>query len=153
MGKPPSVMALASVILFGSLVLLVGVIAEFVSAVEFCHRTGHPVASLMNVRVAFLAILPSIIGVLGLLAAFGLFWLRAWARRITLYLASVPVTVYALLAVLNPQSIFPPQPRGAIFVVGDLGYAFCIYLVVFFAPLSLWALILLTRREIRSQFS
>jgi hypothetical protein len=153
MSKPPSVMAFASVILFGSLVLLVGVIAEFVSAVEICHRTAHPVTTLMNVRVAFLGVFPGIIGILGFLAAFGLFRLRTWARRIALYLASVPVTVYAILAVLKPQSIFPPQPRGAISAVGDLGYAFCIYLVAFFAPLSLWALILLTRREIRSQFS
>src|ERR1700680_4724635 len=153
MSKPPSVMAFASVILFGSLVLLVGVITEFVSAVEICHRTGHPVATLMNVRVAFLGIFPSIIGVLGFLAAFGLFRLRALARRITLYLASVPVTVYALLAALRPESIFLPQPSGALLAVGDLGYPFCVYLAALLAPLSLWALILLTRRKIRSQFN
>lgn len=153
MSKPPSVVAFASVILFGSLVLLVGVIAEFVIAVAICRDTSRSVTTLMNVRVAFLCVLPGIIGILGFLAAFGLFLLRTWGRRIALYLASVPVIVYAILAVLKPQSIFPPQPRGAIFVVGDLGYAFCIYLVAFLAPLSLWALILLTRREIRSQFS
>jgi hypothetical protein len=144
-------MGLASVILFGSLTLLVGVIAEFASAVEICYENNHSVTTLMNVRVAFLGILPGIIGVLGFLTAFGLFRLRAWARRIALYLASVPVTVFALLAVLRPKSIFPPEPGGALLAVGDLGYPFCVYLVALLAPLSLWALILLTRREIRSQ--
>ena len=146
-------MAFASAILFSSLVLLVGIIAEFVSAVEICRATGHPVATLINVRVAFLGILPGVIGIVGLLAAFGLFRLRAWARRTALYLALVPITVYLLLAVLRPESIFHPEPRGALLTVGDLGYPFCVYLAVLLAPLSLWALVLLNRREIRSQFS
>jgi hypothetical protein len=99
-------------------------------------------------------ILPIGFALLGIAASVGLFRLREWGRRATIVLSIVPVLGCALLVLLRPRSVFPPDPgQGALLVIGG-----GIYLLIFelllaiLIPISIWWLFLLTRSNVRSQF-
>lgn len=96
--------------------------------------------------------LPGIFSLLGLAAAPGLLRLREWARRTTLFLATVPVALYSLLVILRPAFLFPPDVQSALLIIGDLGYAVCVYSLVVLVPTSVWCLAVLTRADVRAQF-
>ena len=150
MKAPFSIIAVAVVVLFGSLVALAGITAEFVGSVENCRKAGQPLTALLNMRVGVLAAFPGIASLFGLAAAIGLFRLQEWARRIMLYLSTVPLTVYALVVFLPPAFILGQNNRQSLFVIGDLGYAVCVYFLAILFPLSLWWLILFTRSRVKS---
>jgi hypothetical protein len=152
MKSAPHVTAIAVVLLLGSLTVLAAITADVVSAVDILRRSGQPLTSLLNARVDVLGVLPGIFSLLGLTAALGLLRQREWARRTTLYLATVPVTLYSLLVVLRPSFLFPPDVQGAILTIGDLGYAVCVYSVVGLVPITTWWVIVLTRVQVRAQF-
>jgi hypothetical protein len=146
------VVAIAVVLLLGSLALLAAIAAEVVSAVDFRRGSGQPLTALLNPRVELLGMLPALCCVFGLVAGLGLVWLREWARRVTLYLATVPVTFDSLLVLFRPAFLFPPDVHGAMLTIGDFGYAVCVYSLVVLTPLSAWWLIVLTRARVRAQF-
>ena len=147
-----AVTAVAGGLALGSLAILAGLALEFVGAVSICRNTGQPMSVLITPRVAALGFLPAIFGFLGLAAAVGLLCVREWARKTTLFLALAPLIVYLPIVILRPAIIFPPETGGSFLVVGDLAYALCVYSLVLMSPLSLWWIILLTRKEVRSQF-
>jgi hypothetical protein len=99
-------------------------------------------------------ILPMLFGLLGIVCACGLLGLREWARKGTLFLATVPVLVCVLLVLFHPSAVFPPDPgQGAILAFGGGIYlALFVYLLVVLIPVSIWWQILLTRESVRSQF-
>ena len=150
----PSVAEAALFLTFASLLVLTGGIAEIYGAVDLAHRNGQPVTDLVNARMSLLLALPVTFSLLGLVAAVGIFCSREWGRQTALFLATVPVAVYSLLVIFHPAFLASKERLGRAtpFGVGDLGFAVCVYALVLFIPLSLWWLILLTRRGIRSQF-
>ena len=152
MKSPRAVVALAVVIIAISLCGSIGVTAELVGAIETCRRTGQPVTSLMNIRVDLLGLFPGLASIFGLLGGGGLFGMRRWARRIVLYLAIIPMSVFGFLVLVRPASVFPPEPNGALLVVGDLAYPMCVAFLVVSVIMSVWSLMLLTRDDIQSQF-
>jgi len=99
-------------------------------------------------------ILPMSFGLLGIVCAGGLLGLREWARKGTLFLATVPVLVSVLLVLFHPSAVFPPDPgQGAILAFGGGVYlALFVCLLVVLIPVSIWWQIMLTRESVRSQF-
>jgi len=92
---------------------------------------------------------PFCIGLLGIVSAIGLFHLREWARRVTLYFATVPVLGCAFFLILHhPQG----TGDGALFVVGDFSPLIAGFLLAILTPISIWWLVVLTRKSARSQF-
>lgn len=152
MKAPLSVRALASFIFAGSLAILAGTTIEFVNALDYSLANSQSLSYLTDARASVLLLIPAILSVFGIVATVGLFRLRAWARRIMLYLATVPLITYMTLVILKPTVIFPQDVNGALLTIGDLGYPAAIVFVILLVPISLWSLILLTRESIRSQF-
>jgi hypothetical protein len=101
-----AVTAVAVVLVLGSLTILTGVVAEFVSAVSICRNTGQPLTDLLTPRVSMLGFLPAMFSLLGLAAAVGLLFAREWARRTTLFLALAPFVVYLPIVVFRPAMLF-----------------------------------------------
>jgi hypothetical protein len=99
-------------------------------------------------------ILPMSFGLLGIVCAWGLLGSREWARKGTLFLATVPVLVCVSLVLFHPSAVFPPDPgQGAILAFGGGVYlALFVYLLVVLIPVSIGWQILLTRESVRSQF-
>lgn len=147
-----SVVAAAVVLVLASLIVLAGEAIQFSGALQILRGAGRSLSAFINARVALLFALPVTFSRLSLVAALGLLRSREWGRRITLFLATVPVTVYSLVVTFKPVSIFPARMHAAPFAMGDLGLPVCVYALVVFIALSLWWLILLLRKEIRSQF-
>jgi hypothetical protein len=155
MKAPGSIVAIATVPFLGGLAALVLPSLYFVASIQ-SHRffpTLNRESLSPEVYAVYVGI-PICLGLLGIVASIGLVRLREWARRITLLLSTVPVAGCALLIVLRPPSVFPPDPgQGAIFAIGGGLYfvAFELLLAVL-VPISIWWLILLTRPRMRSQF-
>jgi len=100
-------------------------------------------------------ILPTSFGLLGIDCAGGLLGLREWARKGTLFLATVPVLVCVLLVLFHPSAVFfsPDPGQGAILAFGGGVYlALFVCLLVVLIPVSIWWQIMLTRESVRSQF-
>ena len=152
MKAPLSVRVLASVIFAGSLAISAGITIEIVSALDYSLANSQSGSYLTDARDSVLGLIPGILSVFGIVAAMGLFRLRAWARRTMLYLATIPLAIYMMLVILKPAVVFPPDVSGALFTIGDLGYPVTIAFVILLVPISLWVLILLTREPIRHQF-
>jgi hypothetical protein len=90
---------------------------------------------------------------LGLVTSIGLLRLREWARRRTIFLSVVPVSTYALLLIVRPASLFPPETgHGGLYAVGDIYLDIVAALVAILAPVSIWWLVLFTRPNIKAQF-
>jgi hypothetical protein len=149
------IVAVATVQFLGSLVALVPPTLYFVASIQ-SHRlfpTLNRESLAPEVYAVYVAI-PICFGLLGIVASVGLLRLREWARRITLLLSTVPLAGCALLIVLRPPSVFPPDPgQGAIFAIGG-GLYFLAFelLLAILVPISIWWLVLLTRAIVRSQF-
>jgi hypothetical protein len=92
---------------------------------------------------------PLCLSLLGVVTGRGLLRMRNWARRATLYMATVPVCGCILFL-----RLYKPKPiaEGAIFVVGDLLPAIACALLVVLLPVSVWWWILFTRKTVRSRF-
>jgi hypothetical protein len=101
-------------------------------------------------------ILPIGFALLSIVTAIGLLRVRAWARKSTIFLSTVPVLGCALLVLLRPPWVFPPsQPdeQYAILTIGS-GFGLAIYevLLVILIPVSIWWLVLFTRASVKAQF-
>jgi len=94
---------------------------------------------------AFIAV-PMAFSLLGVITSVGLMRLREWARRRTILLSTLPLLGGVVLALLHPPSLFPPgQISGIVLVV-------FVYILVFLTPISIWWLLVMTRKSVRSQF-
>jgi hypothetical protein len=154
--KPSNpIIAVAAVQFLGSLAALVPPGLYFVASIQ-SHRL-FPTLNRESLAPAVYAVyvgIPICFGLLGIVGSIGLLRLREWARRITLLLSTVPLAGCALLIVLRPFSVFPPDPgRGAIFAIGG-GLYFLAFelLLVILIPISLWWWILFTRESVRFRF-
>ncbi len=104
------------------------------------------------VYVVLIAV-PLCFGLLGVATSIGLLRRREWARKATLFLATVPVVGCALLVMFHPTSVFPPKPgEGAILVMGDIHLLAYKFLLAVLVPVSIWWLALFTRQGVRAQF-
>ena len=97
--------------------------------------------------VLFVA-LPISLSLFGIITSIGLVRVREWARRVTLYFATIPTLICVLWLILHHLRAV----GDALLVIGDLSNALAAYLLVILAPTSLWWWILFTRKSVRSQF-
>jgi hypothetical protein len=139
-----------------SLVFLQADIERYRMSEKFVHIYG-PASAFHFLDPAFYIVymvLPMLFGLLGIVCACGLLGLREWARKGTLFLATVPVLVCVLLVLFHPSAVFPPDPgQGAILAFGGGVYlVLFVCLLVVLIPVSIWWQILLTRESVRSQF-
>jgi hypothetical protein len=97
---------------------------------------------------------PLAIGLLGMASSIGLLCMREWARKTTIFLATVPVSICVLLVILRPRALFPPDPgQGALLAFGGGVYlVLLVYLLIVLIPISVWFLKVLTRESVRSEF-
>lgn len=116
------------------------------------YPVNHDVFPLA-VWVAFVAV-PIGFGLLGLVASIGLLRLREWARQFTMLLSTAPVLAGAALAALRPPTLFPPNPPGDAMLIVKPGIVLAVFLciLVLLTPISIWWLVVMTRRSVRSQF-
>ena len=99
-------------------------------------------------------IFPISVGLLGIVCAFGLPELRAWARKGTLFLARAPVLICLLLVLFRPSTVFPPDPdKEALLAFGGAIYwAIFVCLLAVLIPISIWWQILFTRQRVAAIF-
>ena len=148
-GPSGSIVAVAAVQFLGSLATLVPPGLVWASEIQF--RRLNP-GNYQPQPTAFYVVLiafPIGLSLLGIVASIGMFRLRQWARRLTLFFSTVPALVCALFLILHHAR---PPAQGAIFVIGDLSNVFAGCLLAILAPISIWWWILLTRKGVRSQF-
>jgi hypothetical protein len=155
LGPSGSIVAVAAVEFLGSLAALVPPGLLFAASIQ-AHRL-FPTLRFESLDTAVYAVYvacPLCLGLLGIVTAVGLLRLREWARRITLVLATVPVSGCTLLIILRPLPVFPPDPsQGAILAIGGgLYFMFFKLLLAILIPVSAWWWILLTRESVRRQF-
>ena len=141
-------------LLIGCIIVLLVSIVIFTSAVESYRNAGQALSGIINARLLAYVIVPLCFSLLGVVASVGLFGLREWARKIVMFLSIVPVTTCALLVLLRPEAIFPSDTglQYAILTVGSLGIVMYEYMLVILIPVSVWWLVLFTRKNVRSQF-
>ena len=152
-GPSASIVTVAVVQFLGSGAVLLGwgrVLWGLILFYRMYPRNHQVLAS--EIWIFFIA-LPIGFALLGVVTSIGLLFLREWARQLTILLSTVPVSVYALLFVLRPPSLFPPSPGpGGIFALGDIYLPIVGYLLVLLIPVSIWWLILFTRASVKAQF-
>jgi len=126
----------------------------FTDAVESYRIAGQPLSGILNARLFAYAVLPFCFSLLGVATSAGLFGMREWARKMAIFLSVAPVTICGLLLLLHPDAIFPPDvgAKYAILAVGDLGIVVYACMFVILIPVSVWWLILFTRKSVCSQF-
>jgi len=126
----------------------------FTDAVESYRIAGQPLSGILNARLFGYAVLPFCFSLLGVATSAGLFGMREWARKMAIFLSVAPVTICGLLLLLHPDAIFPPDvgAKYAILAVGDLGIVVYACMFVILIPVSVWWLILFTRKSVYSQF-
>lgn len=100
----------------------------------------------------FYIALPVCFALLGAISSIGLLRLREWARQRTVFLSVVPVSVYALLLVLRPVSLFPPESGGGMYDIGGVPLFVVECLVAVLIPLSICWLTIFTWPSVKAQF-
>jgi hypothetical protein len=138
----------------GSVLILLATVWMFTDAVESYRIAGQPLSGILNARLFGYAVLPFCFSLLGVATSAGLFSMREWARKMAIFLSVAPVTICGLLLLLHPDAIFPPDvgAKYAILAVGDLGIVVYACMFVILIPVSVWWLILFTRKSVCSQF-
>ena len=97
-----------------SLVFLQADIDRYRLSEKFVHVYG-PASAFHFLDPAFYIVymvLPTLFGLLGIVCAWGLLGLREWARKGTLFLATVPVLVCVLLVCFPIRARFFPQTQA-----------------------------------------
>jgi hypothetical protein len=144
----------AAVLFMGSVLILLATVLMFTNAVESYHIAGQPLSGIVNARLFAYAVLPFCFSLLGTATSVGLFGLREWARKMTIFLSVAPVSICGLLLLLRPEAIFHPDigSKYAILAVGDLGIVVYACMFMILIPVSAWWLVLFTRESVRFQF-
>jgi hypothetical protein len=140
-----SIMAVAVAQFVGSVGLLVPSGFFLAEELQLHHSYPSTYRALHPAVYLYYIILPISFSLLGILTSIGLSFLREWARKSTLLLATIPAAVYGEVLILRPPSVFPPRV-GDIYLDAVAG-ALCLWI-----PLSIWWLILFTRPGVKAQF-
>ena len=141
-GPPSSIIAVAAVQLLGSLPFLYVCGTTLWGAVWVTHELATSPVLIVILGLPFLVSLMAVVTSIGLLR------LREWARRASLYLATLPVLGCALFLILyHPQDVY-----GAPFAVRDISHLVGKVLLAILIPVSIWWWVLFTRSTVRSQF-
>ena len=145
-----SIIAVAAAQFLGSLAILLlpaVLLTDEIHLHRWYHAAYHPKsASFYVVLVA----LPICLSLFGIITSIGLVRRRVWARRVTLFFATIPTLICVVWLILHhPRAV----GDSSLLVVGDLSNALAAYLLVVLAPISLWWWILFTGKSVRSQFS
>ena len=141
-GPPPSIVVVAVVQILGSVPFL------YVCGIGLWGTiwTTHDFAK-WRLLVVVMG-LPFLFSCVAVVTSIGLLRLREWARRVTLYLATLPVSGCALFLILyHPQDAY-----GAPFAVRDITHVVGKVLLAIWIPVSIWWWVLFTRDSVRSQF-
>jgi hypothetical protein len=154
MRAPLSVALAAAVLLLGSALILLATVLMFTDAAQSYRDAGQPLSGIVNARLFAYGVLPVCFSLLGVITSVGLFGMREWAWKTTIFLSVAPVTICGLLVLLQPEAIFRPDAgiKYAILTVGDFGIVVYICMFVALIPVSVWWLVLFTRKSVRSQF-
>ena len=148
-----SIMAVATVQFMGSIALLVPAGLFLLEELQLHHSYPSTYRALHPAVYVFYIVLPIGFALLGIITSMGLWFLREWARKRTLFLATAPAAVYTMLAILRPPSVFPSRSlQGAIFTVGDIYLDVVEGSLFLLIPVSIWWLILFTRASVKAQF-
>jgi hypothetical protein len=142
-GPPPSIVAAAAVQFLGSLPFL------YVCGIALWGTiwVSHELANAPTLVIVVLG-LPFLFSLTAVVTSIGLLGRREWARRATLYLATLPVSACALFLILyHPQNVY-----GAPFAVRDITHPVGKILLAILIPVSIWWWVLFTRNPVRSQF-
>jgi hypothetical protein len=141
-GPPPSIVAVAVVQFLGPLPFLYVCGTTLWGAVWVTHELAKSPMLIVVLGLPFLFSLMAIVTSIGLLR------LREWARRATLYLATLPVCGCAFFLILyHPRDLY-----GAPFAVRDISHLVGKVLLAILIPVSIWWWVLFTRNTVRSQF-
>jgi hypothetical protein len=144
-----SVIAVAAVLFLGSLAIL---LLPAVLLTDEIHLHRWYPASYQPKSAGFYVVLvasPICLSLFGIITSIGLVRLREWARRVTLFFATVPLLICVLWLILHhPRAV----GDSSLLVVGDLSNALAAYLSAILGPISLWWWILFTSKSVRSQF-
>jgi hypothetical protein len=144
-GPSGSILAVAAIQFLGSVVLLVPASLFLFEDVQLYYRYPSSYRPLHPAVYVVYVALPIGFSLLGIITSVGLCLLREWARKLTLCLAVAPATVYTVLVILRPPSVF----TGGI---GDI-YLYAVEGALFLLiPVSLWWVILFTRARVQKQF-
>ena len=105
--KPPFVvLSIVAVLLLGAVPIFFGTGFLLVDELNNYQYTKH----LLNSAADFFFIaFPMSFALLAVVTSIGLVQLRAWARKLLIFLATVPVLGCATLVFLRPKWIFPPS--------------------------------------------
>jgi hypothetical protein len=141
-GPQPSIVAVAAVQFLGSLPFLYICGTTLWGAVWVTHELANSPTLIAVLGLPFLFSLMAVVTSIGLLR------LREWARRATLYLATLPVSGCALFLILY----HPRNAYGAPFAVRDITHSVGKVLLAILIPVSIWWWVLFTRNTVRSQF-
>ena len=141
-GPAPSIVAVAVVQFLGSLPFLYVCGTTLWGAVWVTHELAN--SPLLIVVLG----LPILFSLMAVVTSIGLLRLREWARRATLYLATLPVSGCAFFLILyHPRDVY-----GAPFAVRDISHLVGKVLLAILIPVGIWWWVLFTRNTVRSQF-
>jgi hypothetical protein len=141
-GLPPSIVAVAAIQFLGALPFLYVCGIALWGTIWVTHEFAK------SQRLVVVPGLPFLFSLMAVVTSVGLLRLRDWARRATLYLATLPVCACALFLILDhPQDSYgtPFAPRDVSHLVGTV-------LLAIMTPVSIWWWVLFTRDTVRSQF-
>lgn len=101
----------------------------------------------------FVIVLPVAFALVGIITSVGLLGRWKWARRSTLFLATVPAGTYIALLTVHPPSLFPRNTAtGGIFAIGDVYGAVLRYILAALIAVSIWWLVFFTRPSVKARF-
>lgn len=129
---------------------------QFLGSLPFLYVCGialwgtiwvnHELANLPTVFIVVFG-LPFLFSLTAVVTSIGLLRLREWARRATLYLATLPVFACALFLILyHPRDVY-----GAPFAVRDITHPVGKILLAILIPVSIWWWVLFTRPSVKAQ--
>jgi len=152
-GGSHAIVAAAAVQLVGSLAVLAPSGLFLTDEILLRQMSPRNYQFLHPAVYVFLIAIPLCFGLFGVTTSIGLLRRREWARKATLFLATVPVVGCVLLVAFHAPSVFPPEPgQGAILVIGDVYLLAYKFLLAVLIPISIWWWILFTREGVRAQF-
>jgi hypothetical protein len=138
--------------------IIVVALVQFLGSLPFLYLCGivlwltiwvnHELANSPTVLIVVFG-LPFLFSLTAVVTSIGLLRLREWARRATLYLATLPVSACALFLILYHP---PRDVYGAPFAVRDITHPVGKILLAILIPVSIWWWVLFTGPSVKAQF-